>query len=258
MEEFLDHQETGHPFQFPQWAGPVARVILLRQDARIRWLGTFGVQRPLGHRFPWIRALSANRGPVCDDHTLWEAAAEELAEKMREEGFAYLDVVPEWIWPTDDEHPSFANHSGWHCIGKQRASLRLDLTPTEDKIFANFRKISRYEVRRAERFGATVSEASTDADIDEFLSVYRLTAQQKGFTPDPINTVRRIIRWLISSESRGALLMARVNGIVHGGAVIARCGQRCWYIWGANALPRKRPVELHSTGQPLRLRSWQA
>src|SRR5690348_468310 len=84
IQDFLDSQDTGHPFQFPEWAGPGSRVMLVRKDARIRWLGTFGVQRPLGRTFPWLRALTANRGPVCDDDQLWEAAAEELAKDMRE------------------------------------------------------------------------------------------------------------------------------------------------------------------------------
>jgi len=233
-EQFLDSQDTGHPFQFPQWAGPRSRVMVVREGAKIRWLGTFGVQTPLGRRFPWIRSLSANRGPVCDDLSLWEIAAEEVAEKMREEGLAYLDVVPEWIWQGETAHPTFANHDKWHCIGGQRASLRLNVTTPEDEIFANFRKISRYEVRRAERFGTTVNAATTDAEVDEFLSVYQRMATWKGFTPDPIEDLRRIVRWLIASESRGALLMASAKGVVHGGIVIARCRQRCWYIWGAN------------------------
>ena len=242
VEGFLDSQDTGHPFQFPQWAGSGSRVIVVRQDGTIRWLGTFGVQMPLSRRFPWIRALNANRGPVCDDHQFWEAAVDELAENLREESFAYLDVLPEWIWQPDGDPPSLANHSKWQPIGKQRASLRLDLKADEDEIFKNFRKVSRYEVRRAERLGTTVSAASTDAEIDEFLSLYKRMAIWKGFTPDSIDDTRRIIQWLVGSESRGALLIGRVKGIAHGGIVIARSGRRCWYIWGANERDEQMPV----------------
>lgn len=234
VEDFLDTQDTGHPFQFPQWGGSGSRVMLAREDGRIRWLGTFGLQTPLGRTFPWIRGLIANRGPVCDDHRLWEAAAEELAENLRQESFAYLDVLPEWIRQIDGDHPEFANHFKWHCIGKPRASLRLDLKAPEDEIFSNFRKTSRYEVRRAERSGATVSTASSDRDIDEFLDLYQRMAVRKGFTPNPIDNMRRIIQWLIGSESRGALVIGRAASIVHGGAVIARSGRRCWYILGAS------------------------
>jgi lipid II:glycine glycyltransferase (peptidoglycan interpeptide bridge formation enzyme) len=234
IQDFLDSQDTGHPFQFPQWAGPGSRVMLVRKDGRIRWIGTFGLQRPLGRTFPWLRALTVNRGPVCDDQRLWEAAGEELAENIREESFAYLDVLPEWTQRADGDHPNFANHFKWHSMGTPRASLRLDLKAAEDEIFANFRKTTRYEVRRAERLGTTVSMASSDSEIDEFLSIYRRMAIRKGFIPNPIDNLRRVIHWLITSESRGALLIGRAEGIVYGGAVIARSGRRCWYILGAN------------------------
>jgi hypothetical protein len=233
-QDFLDSQDTGHPFQFPQWAGSESRVMLVRKDSRICWLGTFGVQKPLGRRFPWLRALNANRGPVCDDVRLWEAAADELTQNMREESFAYLDVLPEWIRQAEGEHPNFANNFEWHSIGKPRSSLRLDLTPTEEEIFANFRKTTRYEVRRAERLGTTVSGVSSDKEIDEFLGVYQRMASQKSFIPNPIDNLRRVIHWLIASESRGTLLTGCVGGIIRGGAIIARSGHRCWYILGAN------------------------
>lgn len=164
VQDFLDSQDTGHPFQFPQWAGSRSRVMLVRRGGKIYWLRTFGVQRPPGRRFPWIRALVANRGPVCDDYELWEAVVDELAEYMREQRFAYLDVLPEWVWQEGD-HPSFANRSMWNSIGKPRASLRLDLTAGEDEIFTSFRKVSPYEVRRVERFGATVNTASSETEI---------------------------------------------------------------------------------------------
>lgn len=234
IQDFLDSQDTGHPFQFPQLGVPGSRVMLLRKDGRICWLGTFGVQKPLGRRIPWLRALSANRGPVCDDQSLWKAGAEELAENMREESFAYLDILPEWIWQSDGEHPNFAHNIKWQSIGKPRASLRLELKAAEEDIFANFRKTTRYEVRRAERLGATVTAASSDKDIDEFHSLYERMAIRKGFIPNPIENLRRVIHWLIASESRGALLIARAGGIVHGGAIIARSGRRCWYMMGAN------------------------
>ncbi len=207
--------------------------MLIREHSKIAWLGTFCVQTPLGRRFPSIRGLDANRGPVCDHPHLWHKASLELVEKLREEKFAYLDVLPEWICQPDGKHPSFANHSDWRCVGKNRASLRLDITQDEDEIFSNFRKIARYEVRRAERSGATVRIGSCEADVEEFLSLYQRMAIRKGFKADPIDNLRSTIQWLIGSESRGALSIASAGGIPHGGTVIARSGRRCWYVWGA-------------------------
>jgi hypothetical protein len=232
VDEFLDSQDTGHPFQFPQWADPGARLFLLRESGQIRWAGTFSVHRPLGWKVPWIRAAAANRGPVCDDLRLWEAAAEELVGDLRRERLTYFDLSPDWIQRPDA--PAFVSAAEWEPVDVGRASLRLDLTPGPDEIFANFSKNTRYEVRRAERAGATVTVAASEEEIGEFLRLYQALAVRKGFQPDSLERVRRAIHWLIDGQSRGALLLARVDNAVRGGAVVARAGSRCWYIWGAS------------------------
>jgi lipid II:glycine glycyltransferase (peptidoglycan interpeptide bridge formation enzyme) len=233
VEEFLDSQDTAHLFQFPQWADPGAKFLLLREGAKIRWTGTFGVYAPLGWKLPWVRAATANRGPVCDDFEFWAAAAEKLSESFGAERIAYIEVSPDWIQASENESPSVFSGPQWESVNTQRASLRVDLTASEETIFANFRKNSRYEVRRSERLGAVVNLASSEADIDEFLRVYQGLAARKGFPPDELERLRRQIRWLMNSGSRGALLLARTDNVVRGGAVIGRAGRRCWYVWGA-------------------------
>ena len=233
-EEFLDSQDTAHPFQFPQWADPGSRFVLLREGRKIRWLGTFSVYAPLGRKMPWIRVAMANRGPVCDDRKLWEAATDELAKNLRRERVAYLEVSPEWIQQSTERDRNFLNNSEWRSLDIQRATLRLDLTRSADEIFANFSKTTRYEVRRAERLGAAVSPATSDAEIEEFARLYEKLAARKGFAADSSERLQRQIHWLIHAESRGALLLARTDNVVRGGAVIARAGRRCWYIWGAS------------------------
>ena len=229
VEEFLDGQQTSHPFQFPQWH-PDARLLLRRQQGRICWTGTFSVYSPLGRKLPWIRAAVANRGPVCDDLAVWKTATEELVEHFQSERVCFVEVAPDRIHGLEGESGAVED---WKTLPEQRASLRLDLSPSEDAIFANFRKNSRYEVRRAERDGSSVSAASNPSEIEEFLRLYSHLATRKGFPADPVEPMRKRIRWLIESEARGALLLARVGGVACGGAVIARAGKRCWYIWGA-------------------------
>ena len=234
VQEFIDGQETGHPFQSPQWSDPGARLVLLRQRGQICWAGTFGVQLPLGPKVPWIRALIANRGPVCDDSKTWEAATEELVESMKRERFTFLEVSPDWIAPSANDHTGPLSKVPWERTSEGRASLRLDLTPNEDELFAAFRKNSRYEVRRAERVGTEVSAAVNDDEIGVFLNLYQSLATRKGFRAQPVEHLRKIIVWLMSTAGRGTLLLARTNEGVRGGAVIGRCGRRCWYLWGAN------------------------
>ncbi len=231
IEDFLDGQETSHLFQYPQWSEN-ATCAMWRVDGSLRWFGTFGEQFPLGRRLPWIRALIANRGPVCDAAKLWQDATEELAREMWEKGFSYLEVSPDWVQTPSVAAANGFDGSAWNKSGVERASLRLDIANGENDIFAGFRKVTRYEIRRAERLGVSVRAANSDAEIDEFLELYARLAARKAFSPEPAALLQRQIRWL-ALGSRGALLLARSGDSVLGGAVIGRSGRRCWYVWGA-------------------------
>ncbi|MFY9948030.1 MAG: GNAT family N-acetyltransferase [Candidatus Sulfotelmatobacter sp.] len=233
INEFLDSQETSHLFQFPQWNAGRARFALLREGKTIRWFGSFGTHSPLGSSVPWIRAVVVNRGPVCDDHRLWHTATEEFIKQMRLEGITYCETIPDWVQTSGSSAENNLQDSGWQGLGEERSSLRLDLTKGSDEIFANLRKNSRYEIRRAERLGVSVVLASTDVDIEEFLTLHARVAVRKGFLAQAPEDLRVAIRWLIDADSRGALLLARAENQIYGGAVIGRAGKRCWYVWGA-------------------------
>jgi peptidoglycan pentaglycine glycine transferase (the first glycine) len=233
ITDFLDSQNTSHLFQFPPWNVSGARFALLRESGGIRWFGTFGMYSPLGAAFPWMQAVIANRGPVCDDRKLWHEVLAEFAEQLRRERIAYFDAVPDWVQTPCIEQNLFRN-SGWEPLSGERSSLRLDLNRSEDEIFANFRKNSRYEVRRAERLGVTATPASREAEMEEFLMLYARLAARKGFAAEVPDDLRNAIRWVTRGDSRGALLLARFENVVYGGAVIGRSGKRCWYVWGAS------------------------
>src|SRR5215470_12323524 len=84
--EFLDSQDTGHPFQLPLWSSPQSRLIVRREAGRIRWFANFGTQPLLGARIGWPVAIRSNRGPVCDDEAYFRESLAELADEMRQEG----------------------------------------------------------------------------------------------------------------------------------------------------------------------------
>ncbi len=233
ITEFLDTQDTSHLFQFPQWNISGERFALLREGGGLRWFGAFGMHSPLGNSFPWMRAIIANRGPVCDEGQLWYAASAEFAEHMRRERITYIDVAPDWVQTAEVSIENTFRDSSWERLGGARSSLRLDLTKGQDEIFAGFRKNSRYEVRRAERLGVSVAPASCDAEIEEFLTLHARLADRKKFQADSPDHLRGAIRWLTGENSRGALLLARSENLIYGGAVIGRSGRRCWYLWGA-------------------------
>jgi len=190
IADFLDSQDTSHVFQFPQWNISGARFALLRAGENIQWFCAFGTHAPLGSALPWMRAIIANRGPVCDDRVLWHSAAEKLIEQLKRERVTYFDAIPDWVQtPGTDAENSFSNAT-WQRLGNERASLRLDLQKSEDEIFAAFRKNSRYEVRRAERLGISVAPATRGSEIEEFLALHGRLAVRKGFHAEPLDELR--------------------------------------------------------------------
>ena len=233
ISDFLDSQETSHPFQFPQWAGDGSRLVLAREQGRIRWFANCGVQFPLGSRLRPLRAITVNRGPVCDDLEFWRTTLGEFAEEIRGERFLCLDAAPDRT-ESPGLNPTSLFGSGWNPSGETRVSLRLNVTKTEDELMAGLRKNTRYDLRRAERASVEVELSKQESDIQEFLRLYLRLAERKDFAPDPEAHIHLVIRWLMGEPGRGALLLARHQTALVGGAVIIRSGKRCWYVWGAN------------------------
>lgn len=63
-------------------------------------------------------------------------------------------------------------------------TVMLDLTPPEDQLLANFRRQTRYEVRRAEKLGIKVKEQTSNPNIfKEFYQVQQATARRQHFIP---------------------------------------------------------------------------
>jgi hypothetical protein len=246
---FLDSQDTGHPFQWPRWASPRSRFALLRKAGQICWFASCGTLFPLGTRLPWLPALTVNRGPVCDDIELWRAGLGELTQHAHDNGFVYLDAAPDRLHPMERGGPSVFGPD-WKPLGDGRVSLRSALTKAEQELLAGLRKSTRYEVRRAERVGVSVEPAKKADEVEEFLRLYSRLGGRKGFATDSPGHLRGVIQWLTAEPARGALLLARDQGSIAGGAVIVRSGKRCWYVWGAND-----EHDRFSTGQLLQWRA---
>jgi len=128
---------------------------------------------------------------------------------VRQEHLVYIEAAPDWLQdPVPASAPQFP--TDWKPLSATgRVSLRLDLTRTPDELLAQFRKNTRYEVRRAERANLTVGSATGAGDIDEFLKLYLHLAGRKRFAADSPEHVRGILRWIVAEPSRGVLLLAR-------------------------------------------------
>ena len=65
----------------------------------------------------------------------------------------------------------------------------IDLTQPEDKLLANMRRQTRYEVRKADRYGITVEKSRAEELFREFHEVQTQTAKRQGFIPPDLKTL---------------------------------------------------------------------
>lgn len=234
INDFVDGQDTSHPFQLPQWSGNGSRWALFRSQGRIRCFAQCGLTYPAGRLLRPVRALIVNHGPLCGDPRLFKTALRMLVQESQEMGIAYIDITPEWSGALAHSAGELLVRDGWQPLSNPRSTLRLDLSPSLDDLLGGFRKTTRYEIRRsAESVEVTLARDATDHK--EFLRLYREMADQREFPAESSEFVLPILRWLASEHRRGGLFLARENGILRGGVVVVRCGIRCWYVWGATS-----------------------
>jgi hypothetical protein len=233
--DFLDAQDTSHPFQWPQWSGAQARFGTLRQAGKVRWFANCGVVYPAGRFLRSIRSLTMNRGPVCDDLELAEVGLSKLVEQARATGFSYIDIAPEWEGAFAESAAIVLARSGWQSLHNGRSSLRLQLSSSPEHLLASFRKTTRYEIRRAMSEGIKVLIACDETQYRDFLQLYEKMARQRQFPAERAEFLLSLFHWIEMDQGRGGLFLAWEQGRLRGGALVVRSGSRCWYVLGASS-----------------------
>ncbi len=235
LVNFLDTQDTSHPFQFPQWNGEDSYLAILRQDSKVCWFAQCGYFYPAGRMIRPIRVLTVNRGPISDNLGIMESGLANLARRAKNEGFTRIEITPEWNGDFAIAAQMMLARQAWTPIGASRTSLRLDLAPAPSELLASFRKSTRYEIRRSEACNIRVRMAQDACECDEWQRLYVEMTKEKGFAPENPIHIRKILRWLVDEPDRGGLLFARDKSRLLGGVVIVRAANRCWYVFGATS-----------------------
>jgi lipid II:glycine glycyltransferase (peptidoglycan interpeptide bridge formation enzyme) len=235
ITEFLDTQETSHPFQWPRWSYGEEIFALLRCEGRIRWLAQCDLIYPASRLLKPIKALIVNRGPVCDDLEMVAIGLQTLAAEACKRKIAYIDIMPEWTGAFAGIAAETLARNRWQALSESKSSLRLCLKPSAEDLLASFRKTTRYEIRRATSQGIEVFIARKEGEYRDFLQLYSAMARQRKFAAERADLLTRVFHWLESEPGRGGLFLAREAGIIRGGALVLRFGGRSWYILGATS-----------------------
>ncbi len=239
IEEFLDRQNTSHPYQFPNWMSGGLNderekkyCAIVREQGEIRWFAHCGANSLLGKWLP-VHCLTITRGPVCDDAEITLYGLSKLAEKSKELGFASIWIAPEWVECPEWLVGNALSRDGWQPLQDARGSLRLDLRPPSDELLRSFRHDTKLHIRRSEREGVVIRAAQSDEDIHEFVRIYLDMARKKNFLGAEPDRLSHSVQWVLNEKDRGALLLASKGTTPAGGVLVVRAAKRSWGIASA-------------------------
>ncbi len=130
-----------------------------------------------------------------------------------------------------------------------RNTFVLDLRPGEDRLLADMKQKTRYNVRLAERHGVRVRTAGLD-ELPLLYRMYAETSVRDEFvirTPDYYDDVwGRFVRAGLAQP-----LLAQVDGEPVAALILYRLGPRAWYLYGMSR-------DLHRDKMPNYLLQWEA
>jgi len=216
---------NGHPLQSALWGlsrenvDGIASLRLAHHAPNdgINGMARIEVRRlPLFGRVAWIP-----KGPVIakDAETIIKPG---LLQALRERGF--LVCISDSYLSCD------------HSVASAPRTIWLDLSLGLDQLSRNLDSQWRYGARRALREGVVVRTTTEPADVSAFFRLCDVLSSDKGFTlPGSESLMQALIRSSSPEEGVGmTLYVAEVEGVIAGGAFIARSGRHLHYFWGAS------------------------
>ena len=195
----------------------------------------------LSRRVMGAPSLYAPRGPWWRDDARGQAGLEALiawVRRQRPSGAPFLRADPLIATP----EPLAA--LGFRPAPRQiqpRATIVVDLSPSEDAILAAFNARVRYNVRHAQKKGVEVSEGGVE-DARTFWDLLNATASRKGFVERDVSYFTQMME---TFGDNARILLARFEGAVVYGALIVVSGRNAYYLYGGSGGDRSvKPSEL--------------
>jgi lipid II:glycine glycyltransferase (peptidoglycan interpeptide bridge formation enzyme) len=195
--------------------------------------------------------MYAPKGPATDYSNL-ELLTEVfslLQQKAKEHRAIWLKIDPDIPYATgvpDEEDDSSCdigskvkNHleeNNWHFSDDQiqfQNTVTIDLSQSEDAIWAAMSGNTRRKVRTAEKRGVTIRNGSLD-NLDTLYELYTTTGERNDFLIRPKDYYLKLWRYFMENDLAQALIAEYENKpIAH--VILFHFGQTCWYFYGASS-----------------------
>lgn len=111
----------------------------------------------------------------------------------------------------------------------------LDITKSDNTLFSEMRKTTRYEIRRGQRFGVTVKKSENTRDLDIFFYLYRQTSLRHGFVQH--TGIKEEVETFLK-QKKAILLFGIHNSEVIACAIILFYGNQAIFHHGASKISK--------------------
>jgi lipid II:glycine glycyltransferase (peptidoglycan interpeptide bridge formation enzyme) len=141
-----------------------------------------------------------------------EDSLHEIINKFKQESkkYFYGTIVPTIINQKNEVLSKYMKKAS-------NFTILVDLSRTEEELWKSLEKKSaRWGVKTAEKNSLWFLEPQSLDDISEFYSIYKKTASEGGFNPEPIE----FLRCLLNSQSGKIFLVKKGNKIIAGCAIL--------------------------------------
>jgi lipid II:glycine glycyltransferase (peptidoglycan interpeptide bridge formation enzyme) len=210
-DAFVERHPCGDLVQTGAWAeakraiGQQCSLSVVRSGAQI-FGGAMLVTRRVA---PGIKVGYSARGPLVEPGEDPRRAIETVVQSARANGvlLLLLQAAP-GDHAMDEALASCGFEAGCPSVAPE-ATIRLDLTKTEDELLAAMTEMRRRNIRKALR---SELEVQADDDVETFQRLHTSTAQRQGFVAIDIPSLRAQWKHLAPS-GRGRILLARNKGV---------------------------------------------
>lgn len=173
----------GQPFQ--AWAWGELKSAFGWRPHRLATAGGDAAAQLLIRPYRGLAVAYVPRGPILSDTANDESLLASIVSHARAQRAAFVRVEPDVLEddPRAERLLKLLREAGFRASDRTlqpRSSIRLNLEPDEDQLFASFSKGHRADIRRAERDGVQV-RAGLPADAEILHRMLVATSERKHF-----------------------------------------------------------------------------
>lgn len=183
------------------------------------------------------------RGPVLDltNHELFKFLLDEVKKLALKNNVIFLKLDPD-VPAADENLSSLLRKSGF--VSAERGGnfeglqpkfvFRLDISPSEDQLMADFHQKTRYNIRLAGKKEVQIKQECSKDDLADFYKILVVTAARDKFLIRSYEYFDIIWEQLVENNL-AKLFMAYYKGEPIAGTLAFIIGDKAWYIYGASS-----------------------